>query len=270
MVSQSSGFPQVGPLYLKMTTPRNEGGTTLNSARDIFGSLSQTSQFKVALHMNSSYIGGDDLNDWLYKAGVTRDAAQSMYYDFFCSDVVIPGATLDVAEEMGSRQGVIERMPTRRVFAPVQMTFYVDKDFLLARLFEEWMNFINPIHGLGGGGGERRAAYSTSGGGYPGAKNRNDFYRMRYPDEYKRIISIVKFERDFRDKPHEAGDIRDMPITVYRLIDAFPSNISAIPLSYEGTDITKVTIEMTYTRYVYERNVTAGNNQLLPDLPKLF
>ena len=35
----------------------------------------------------------------------------------------------------------------------------------------------------------------------------------------------------------------------YQFIDTFPSNIVAIPLSYDGTQVTKVTIEFQYLRY---------------------
>lgn len=243
-----AGFPRIGPLYVKMTTPRTDGAVRMQGARDIFGELSLTSQFKVALHLTSSTGSDDKLMSWLSRSGLTIDPAQNAYYDFFCSEVVIPGATFDVAEESGSRQGVIERMPTKRVFAPITMTFYVDNDYKLIRLFEEWMNFINPLYGQGGD-------YPVSTNGQGNAKNRNDFYRLRYPDEYKRIISIVKFERNFKVDPASSGGVLgNVPSITYRLIDAFPTNITAMPLSYEGSTITKTTVEFSYSRYVYEHN----------------
>lgn len=243
-----AGFPRIGPLYVKMTTPRTDGAVSMKGARDIFGELSLTSQFKVALHLTNSTGSDDRLMSWLSRSGLTIEPAQNAYYDFFCSEVVIPGATFDVAEESGSRQGVIERMPIKRVFAPITMTFYVDNDYKLIRLFEEWMNFINPLYGQGGD-------YPVSTNGQGNAKNRNDFYRLRYPDEYKRIISIVKFERNFKvDPSRSGGQLGNVPSITYRLIDAFPTNITAMPLSYEGSTITKTTVEFSYSRYVYEHN----------------
>lgn len=255
MASQGpgAGLPRIGPLYVKMTTPRSDGAATLKGARDIFGELSLTSQFKVAMHLSNSIGSDDKLMSWFGQAGLTLDTAQNTYYDFFCSEVVIPGATFDVAEESGSRQGAIERMPTKRVFPPVSMTFYVDNDYKLIRLFEEWMNFINPLYGSTGGGPGGSYTQTTRGQG--NAKNRNDFFRMRYPDEYKRIISIVKFERNFKVNPESSGgQLGNVPSITYRLIDAFPTNITAMPLSYEGSTITKTTVEFAYTRYVYEHN----------------
>jgi hypothetical protein len=143
MATPKSGSPEIGPLYLKMTE-----GSPLNgmpSARDIFGHLSLTSQFKVSLHLTD---GGSELMDWLKNSGVINNPKYNRtdpyIYDFYCAEAVIPGVQFDVTEEMGSRQGTIERFPTRRLFPEFTMTFYVDSEYNLIRLFEEWMNYINP------------------------------------------------------------------------------------------------------------------------------
>jgi hypothetical protein len=242
------GYPRVGPLYVKTTLSRTDGAVEMAGARDIIGAVSLTSQFKVALHLTNSTSSDDKLMRWLTNAVLTIDLAQNAYYDFYCSEAVIPGATFEVAEEAGSRQGVIERIPTRRVYTPITLTFYVDNDYKLIRLFEEWMNFINPIHG---GNGE----FPVTNNGFGDSKDRNHFFRMRYPDEYKRIISIVKFERNFRKDPGSGGgQLGNVPSITYRLIDAFPTNITALPVSYEGSTVTKTTVEFSYSRYVYEKN----------------
>jgi hypothetical protein len=38
------------------------------------------------------------------------------------------------------------------------------------------------------------------------------------------------------------------------MIDAFPYNITAIPLTYEGSTITKTRVSFLYSRYVLERD----------------
>lgn len=245
---QRRGVPDIGPLYVKMTTPRNDGAAQLKGARDIFGELSTNTQFKVALHLSTSQGSDDKLLSWLNTAGLTRSSEQNTYYDFFCHGVTIPGPQLNYEEEMGSRQGVIERMPTYRTYSPVQMDFYVDNDYKLIRLFEEWMNFINPLYGSSG-------EYPSSFNGFGNAKNRNDFFRIRYPDDYKRIISIVKFERNFRERPETSGGaLGNVPTITYRLIDAFPVSIAGIPVTYEGSTITKTSVTFDYSRVVYEKN----------------
>jgi hypothetical protein len=240
------GYPKIGPMYLKMT----EGSPSNNmpSAREIFGNLSLTSQFKVSLHLTNDT---DKLMGWLNKSGVINNPQYNrtnpFFYDFYCAEAVIPGVQFDVTEEMGSRQGTIERFPTRRIFPEFTMTFYVDNEYNLIRLFEEWMNFINPLYG---GTGELPA--SPRGQGDDDGKDRTDFFRFRYPDDYKRIISLTKFERNFNTK--DPKNIKFPPHLTYRMLEAFPTNITAMPLTYEGSQIVKTTVTFQYLRYVMEKN----------------
>ncbi len=252
--SITSGYPQIGPLYMKMTDGRTDGAVALAGARDVFGALSLSSQFKLSLHLTSGGVG-DVLSRYLSGVNLTSDPAQNEYYNFYCAEASLPGATFDMVEEGGSHQGVIEKFPTRRIYPEFTATFYVDNDYRLIRLFEEWMNYINPIYTSSG-----LLAGSSSGQG--NAKQSNDFFRMRYPESYRRIISIVKFERNFikydQQNPNNAGQLGNVPSITYRMIDAFPTNITAIPVSYEGSTITKTTVSFNYSRYVIEKNDGTG------------
>lgn len=265
------GHPEIGPLYIKMTEPRNDKGAQLPGALDIFGRLSLTSQFKVALHLTSGGAG-DVLSKYLTDVGLTSDPIINEYYNFYCAETTLPGATFDTFEESGSRQGVVETFPSKRVYSPFNMTFYIDNDYRIIRLFEEWMNYINPIYGAGG-----RIPGSSAGQG--DAKRKTDFFRLRYPDSYKRIISVVKFERNFvkykdptnlsindqveeNNSPSDGyigkGKLSPVPTLTYRMIDAFPTNITGIPVSYEGSTILKTTIDFSYSRYVIEKSDGSG------------
>ena len=155
----------------------------------------------------------------------------------------------------GDRQGTIERFAQRRLYAPLSVSFYVDSDYNILRLFEEWMNFINPIHNSSG-------RYEGSYQGQNEYASRNNYYKFRYPDDYKRNIIVTKFEKDFYQglnmnetriggyaKSKSGDELIPGSLLCYQFIDTFPSNIVAIPLSYEGTEVTKVTIEFQYLRY---------------------
>ena len=244
--TQGRGSPSIGPIYLKMTegTPQNR----MPSAREIFGNLSLTSQFKVSLHLTD---GGSELMDWLKNSGVINNPKYNrtnpFIYDFYCAEAVIPGVQFDVTEEMGSRQGTIERFPTRRIFPEFTMTFYVDSEYNLIRLFEEWMNFINPLYSDAG-----LLPANPLGQGDILGKDRRDFFRFRYPDDYKRIISLTKFERNFDSS--DSNNVKFPPHLTYRMLEAFPTNITAMPLTYEGSQIVKTTVTFQYIRYVMEKN----------------
>lgn len=258
----ASGYPLIGPLYIKTTEARTDSEAPgFPGALDIFGKLSLSSQFKVALHLTNGGTG-DVLSNYLTRLKLTDNAIKNEYYNFSCAETTLPGASFDTFEESGSRQGVIEKFPSKRVYTPFTMTFYVDNDYRLIRLFEEWMNYINPVY--------------TSNGLFPGsetgqgnAKDSTDFYRLRYPDSYRRIISVVKFERNFikyrnpatssqEELRNSVGQLGNVPSITYRMIDAFPTNITGMPVSYEGSTILKTTVEFSYSRYVIERNAGTG------------
>ena len=234
------------PLYKKIN----------DAQRDLFP-LSLTAEFKVSLNLgyDTDISTSPSLSSWLTKCGVANSPQDLARYDFFASDVTLPGASFDMAESMGDRQGTIERFAQRRLYAPLSVSFYVDANYNVLRLFEEWMNFMNPIHNSSG-------RYEGSFQGQNGYDQRNNYYKFRYPDEYKRNIIVTKFEKDFYQglnmnetrigrfaKSRSGDNLIPGSLLMYQFIDAFPSNVVAIPLSYQGTDITKVTIEFQYLRY---------------------
>jgi len=239
----------------------------------LIGKLSQTSQFMVNLNLAPSK---DKQNSGVYahltSSGLFDKKESLESYNLLCSDVTLPGSSFDMSEESGSRQGVIERFATRRIYTDFDLTFYVDKDYNSLRLLEEWMNYIDPIYS--GTGGE----YQGSSGGQTGFSERNNFYRMKYPNEYKRNISVVKFERNFLTNPNVSNSgFRSQPLVKYTFIDAFPMNIVALPFSYESSAITKVTASFNYSRYIVEKtgfdkqtttpSGTPTTNKANPDQP---
>ena len=264
---------RVDPLYVKMTTPRDMGGSSLPSVQQMFGNLSLTSQFKVNMFLGGTTGAKDqdkDLVSYLNACGITNIASKTFTYDFMCAEAVLPGATFDVGEESGSRQGIIERFPNRRVFSDFNLTFYVDNEYNIIRLFEEWMNFINPINRSTG-------PQIASPRGQVGFEDANNYFRFKYPNQYKRIISITKFEKDFLVNPNDPDSpTNNQNLLTYQFIDAFPTNITALPLSYEGSTITKTTINFSYTRYTTLKhigveitpNTSSSTNPANPDQPK--
>jgi hypothetical protein len=246
--------PDIGPLYIKQSEPRTDSSGSsvlLPGVIDLLNPLSVTSQFKVSLHLTNQ-SGTDKLISHLNNTGVLDNPQDVVSYDFFCSQAEIPGSALASAPEIGSRQGITESFPTRRSYQPFDVTFYVDSEFKIIRLFEEWMNFINPIYSYDG-------TSTPSPTGLGKFKNRPDFFRFKYPDDYKRIISITKFERNFRK--NGTGKLGDVPRITYRMIEAYPDNLSAIPVTYEGSTITRARVRFMYTRYVMDIHKGKDNDK---------
>ena len=235
--------------------------------RGLFGGLSLNSQFKVSLHLgkannNSGNEDTDTLKGHLSKCGVFDTWKASMdSYDFFASDAELPGVNFDVTEQPGGFQGMLEYNATRRIYPDFNVTFYVDTKYYLIRMFEEWLNYINPLYGsqgkyIGGGSGMRGFGEEE-----PGA-----YYRMAYPrgyTGYKHNISITKFERDFLKDPNESksrlNDNRKQTLMAYEIVDAFPKQVTAMPVNYEGSQLLQCNVVFGYTRYI---TIHAPNGEL--------
>lgn len=252
-----SGNPPIGLLYNTISNVTREDGQLSQSAMGMMGEISVTSQFKVSLHLAAG--GSTLLEQWLNSSGLLGSIEEVTTYDFMCSEASLPGASFNTFEEVGSRQGVIEPFVGNRSYPTFDMTFYVDSQYRMIRIFEEWMNFINPVYTSTG-----LSIPNSQGSGYGNSKNRPDYYRLRYPDDYKRIISITKFERDFLKNPTKSpgptgSNFNNQTTLTYRMVDAFPVNITSIPVTYEGSVITKSRISFLYSRYVIER--TSGTQR---------
>ena len=230
---------------------------SIPNASPIFSKLAISSQFKVSLDLVRRSASGDNLGlyDYLTNCGIFNDTTSAAEkYDFLCSSASLPGSNFNISEEMGSRQGMTERFATRRIYNEFDLTFYIDNDYNVLRMLEEWMNYINPI-------------YNESNGRYDGAEGsqlntyqeRNSYSRFRYPDDYRRKIRITKFERDFLQNPNDKNNtFKNIPLLTYHFIDTFPVNINAVPMSYDGSTFLQVTAVFTYLRHTIEKH---GNLQ---------
>lgn len=271
---------RVDPIYIRMTTPRNTADDrgSLPSIQDLYGNLSQTSQFKASLFLGDSAGTGTadkDLNSWLVGCGVLGGELTALRYDFMCYSTTLPGNTFSTYDETGSRQGLVERFPYMRTFPEVSLDFFVDADYGIIRLFEEWMNFINPLYTDSGKTGPSGRGSTSDSASF----DDDNIFKLRYPLSYKRTITITKFERNFRI--NAKGQVLETPpMLTYKFINAYPSNLTSMQLSYEGSSITKTSVSFNYDRYVvlkhngtgvpyYEDQVTNDTEKLLFANPQM-
>ena len=122
---------------------------TMPQMSEVLKKLSLTSQFKVSLDLNRSRTNSSNtrLSNYFTECGIFDEKRSTEdSFDFLCSEANLPSSSLEMSEEMGSRQGTIERFATRRLYNEFDFTFYVDSEYNVLRLFEEWMNFISPVY----------------------------------------------------------------------------------------------------------------------------
>ena len=166
--------------------------------------------------------------------------------NLLCSEVDLPGSSLATTEITNDFHGVTERRAYRRIFEEeTNFTFYVDSsDYTPIKFFERWIEYIT------NGVGEQAAPEDL--------KQNNYFYRMRYPDGPRGYTSqqgleVRKFERDLK----YTG-------LTYNFVKSYPVSITSMPVSYDGSDILKCNVSMTYIRYV----INQGTWEWPPSLSK--
>lgn len=165
-----------------------------------------------------------------------------------CSEASLPGSNLATLETTNTYHGVTERHAYRRVYDDrLQLTFYVDAEkYLAIRFFESWIDGI-----MLQDTGDKSPIDSTY------------TYRSRYSENYvsPQGLRVRKFEKDF--------DVSNS-ILEYTFINSYPFSISAIPISYESSDLLKCTVSFSYLRYVVNEltaTTPAGSKQT-PSLQK--
>jgi len=152
----------------------------------------------------------------------------------------LPGTSLSTHEVTGDYRGVRERMAYRRMYDDTtDFVFYVDHDYDVIEFFDSWIDYISGV-------GEGQYLSKDS------AKSYTANYRMNYPNSYMTNVYISKFEKDVSpdNKIFNDGDKYSM---TYTFVQAFPLNIISTPVSYQQSDVLRVTVSMAYQRYVREK-----------------
>lgn len=157
--------------------------------------------------------------------------------DLLCTEASLPGSSVATHDVTSDYHGVTEKMGYRRIYdESLDLTFYVDRDYKVIEYFDGWINYI-----VGEGSTLSRDNY----------KKKNAYYRMNYPINYKGKIHLIKFEKDLHFK--EANTKTSNTIMQYTFVEAFPTNIVSMPVSYDQSQILKCTVSFSYIRYVRER-----------------
>ena len=169
-----------------------------------------------------------------------RASLNSLDYDnvnLLCCEAALPGSSLTTHEATNDYAGVTEKMAYRRMYdETISLTFYVDRDYKVLKLFETWMDYITGIDDTS----TYEAPYVS--------------YRMSYPVTYKNNIYLTKFERDQFSR--ESKLIRTT--LDYTFVQAFPKSLTAMPVSYEGSDALKCSVSFNFIRYVTDKNTSAS------------
>tara|TARA_R100000005_G_C4955367_1_gene174088 strand:+ start:41 stop:1078 length:1038 start_codon:yes stop_codon:yes gene_type:complete len=227
----------------------NKGLVSVSDVKTKLLSPATTSHFLLEVGFPRGTVG-EELRTFL---GVEQDT-----FLLQCCDTSLPGSSFATMNIDNDRTGVTETHAYRKVFDNrIDITFYVDSEYHLSiQFFELWMKFI---------AGEDLALNTKS----QNFSSNNYNYRFRYPDEYiaDSGFKITKIEKDFYSEVRTSNVLENIaniftgsdfgdtkPIQTghfleYSFLRTFPLAINSMPVSYDTSQLLKVTVQMSYVKY---------------------
>ena len=155
--------------------------------------------------------------------------------EVFCDEAQLPNvqsATGGMNRFLG--EGTVQ-YPHTRIFTDVGIGFLCDAEMTPYKFFNNWYNEIY---------GDPAVSISDDMEGAEGASpllfNREN--RLKYMDEYVSTCKIIKSE------PNAFASNGRVPVVVM-LENCYPYAIDAVPLSYGASQITRVNVNLYYSRH---------------------
>lgn len=196
-------------------TPRK-----ISDIKPLFTNLAQGSHYEV--RFGGFGVG---LRTHLASRGVdSRFLGESV--GLLCNSASLPASSFATADIAGNYTGVMERVAHTRMFTPIELSFYVDKEYKVIKFLEHWMEYISGASGV---------SPTTS----------DYFFKMRYPDEYKiDYTKVIKFNRDYNERDE----------LEYNFFGLFPIAMSSVGVSYDSSSTLVASATFNYERYICGRS----------------
>lgn len=138
----------------------------------------------------------------------------------FCEQAQLPGISFSTNQVRS--YGEFKEVPYEKLFEPVNLSFYVDSDMIVKKIFDTWVELIqDPVT--------------------------RDF---NYPKQYtSSMIDII------------VSDIQDKQKYKVTLYNVFPKSIAPIQLDYAAKDVMKLSVTLSYQYAVTTLLQSTDSNQ---------
>ncbi len=189
--------------------------------------------YKTVSDIKSSLLRPATTSHFEVQIPIPQELRRKMTIDqprlnLLCSEASLPGSSLATLDVQNDYTGVTERHVHRRIYdETIDLSFYVDAGFYTPiKFFEAWMDL-------------------AAGQDSTEALNPNYFYRIGYPDDYMQEgLKVIKFEKDHWHGREGTSGVE------YTFVRAFPRAINSMPVSYDGSNLLKCSVQMSYIRYI--------------------
>lgn len=153
------------------------------------------------------------------------DAQTAKDWSILCKAGAIPSFTVGVIEVPFRGRRI--KVPGDRTYAEWTATIVNDGDQNIRKFFDNWLKYINNPNGA-------------------------EDIRTTGDDDYRTVIEIAHMKTN------------GLKSRVYQLVDAFPTDVSAIDVSYDNTDaIQEFTVTFQY-HYVTVGDTVEGDGDAVP------
>jgi hypothetical protein len=122
----------------------------------------------------------------------------------FCEQAALPGISLGTSPVRSF--GEFKEVPYEKLYEPITLNFYVDKDMIVKYMFDIWMDRIQ----------DTQTRIHT------------------WPKKYKSRIDIFTYDTNNNRKYR------------VRLNEAYPKAVSAIQLDYNSKDVMRIQVQFSY------------------------
>ena len=210
---------------------------TMNQVKELVGNLAQTNHYFVNIPTLNKKLKDHFTNNYSDINGSKLIPFISNNLGFLCSEATLPVSSYATTEVKDNFMGITQEFAHTRLYADMDLTFYVDSDYLVLRFFEGWMDYI------AGGNfkGLNEPAVSS-------ILNTDIYRRFNFPEFYKvQQMTISKFEKDYNQE------------LVYTFVNVFPKGLSPMSVSYGPSELLKVTVTFNYDRYIVSKSPLVEN-----------
>ena len=212
-------FPRRSDIFGSSSNPSKN---SILEIRDTLGRVSLDALYQVTFSFGKS-------REWLREDEPGKNRTQGTDFkrkmSLLCTQAEIPGTSFTTDLAVGHHQGIQESFPNLRNFPPLNLTFYCDADMVILEVLERWMSFINPV------------------------KNKRDyaaFSRFEYPEDYKEILHVTKFERDtFSEKK---GSYQSS-MAQYEFVNVWPTDLTSMRVAYGEPNVLQCSVQFAYDRF---------------------
>ena len=231
-MSENSLFPRKKDIFQK----------SMRDVREVVARPSIDTSYEVVFSFGN-------YEKWLKDSNVVSNRKRNQGFDFrkkmslMCAEAELPGTLFQTNLATGHHQGINEEFPNLRQYPPLNLTFYLDADHVILEVLETWMSFIHPIHG----GSNKRQL--------------NAFGRFNYPEDYKEILHVTKFERDTFTKKASTK------LSSYEFVNAWPTNLTSMRVAYGNSNVLRCSVTLSYDRFFTKFSYEETNQSVEATIP---